>query len=202
MSAKKPTKPKKISNEKSDKKKLLNPTSKLMAIGLIILIGLFIAGFYTIDALKFKSVSNEIDGYMQNLASVRKPTVRSNEKGCYYTSEKYSKGTRYCYASSGLDYNNLSNDEINNIINSANKLKPDLPWARSLDNTTAVREYSNPNIIKSEVFKRFGLSCTIQFSYKTGDDKKEKLTFNDRPILVVAANCIGDAKLEHFPVRK
>ncbi|PID30824.1 hypothetical protein CR973_01095 [Candidatus Saccharibacteria bacterium] len=127
------------------------------------------------------------------LASSSKKTYAA----CGYGSEKFSKGPLSCTVGAVLTYRAAEEASIINTVEQAKSLEKNLGWSNMLDTTAGSQEYTSKNYIRTSVYDKGDLSCSVDYRYKE-NDRGEKITIHNKSILLVEVGCTGLALKEHF----
>lgn len=176
----------------------------LASIAGVAIIGLFTKNQIEIQnqEKQFLAAQTEVNALGDKLAKVTNPDKHEASAYCSYNSSKYGKGDRRCSVFSFLLFKNTTYViAAGSLINSKNLFPRATVQAQS---DSASENYPRTVIFQLEDFDN---PCGATLYYKDDNAMYDKSSLNlpfdiEPKDALIAISCSGEAKAEHFPVKK
>ncbi|MBL8031052.1 MAG: hypothetical protein JNK33_01870 [Candidatus Doudnabacteria bacterium] len=171
-----------------------------LVLGVVVILVTGYLANHQIDVYREKQMYNAAERDIHNFvdaAAKLMPSTKKMIRYCTYGSEKYSKGGLSCTVEGDIEYLPLDESQIKEVVSSSEQLEPELPWEFLFDNTEGNQKYTSSNYLKSVVYKKDRLRCSIHFTLKE-DDQHSQVVVNGKSILRLSTGCNGSALKEYY----
>ena len=176
--------------------KNLGPAQSSLLILVIIIAVLFAAKqvqTYRERAL-YQRVQKHIIAYADEAARIA-PSNKKTTNFCSYSSAKYERGSLSCTVQVDVIFNNVTETEVNRILQSAKNLEAKLPWKFEYDNTS--QNENRPYIKTVRVYSYKYLTCGPS-AYTSSDEEGNAVYKEGKTQFTLTIDCTGPALKEYY----